>query len=62
MKEATVLAVIKSQGVFQINPLAYRNDKKVKVLKLMVRKGLICKSKVSPGCANYTIAEKAQND
>ena len=60
MKEETVLAVIKSKGVFQLNPLAYRNDKLVKLLKVMTRKGLIRRQRVSAGLSNYTLAEGAR--
>lgn len=60
MKEATVIAVIKSQGVFQLNPLAYRNDKTRRLLKSMERKGLVQKQRVNPSCLNYTLSGKAK--
>ena len=46
MKEATVIAAIKSKGVFQLNPLAYRDDKARQVLRSMERKGLVQKQRV----------------
>ena len=55
MTEATVLAVIKSKGVFQLNPLAYRNEKTVKLLKAMTKKGLVKKQRVNAGLVNYII-------
>lgn len=60
MKEVTVIAVIKSQGVFQLNPLAYRNDKARRLLKSMERKGLVQKQRVSARCFNYTLTEDAK--
>ncbi len=57
MKEATVIAVIKSKGVFQLNPLAYRDDKARQLLKSMERRGLVQKQRVSARCFNYTLAE-----
>lgn len=53
MREETVLAVIASKGVFQINPLAYRNEKTMKLLKRMVKDGKIKKQKVCTGLYNY---------
>ena len=57
MKEATVIAVIKSKGVFQLNPLAYRDDKARQLLKSMERRGLVQKQRVNARCFNYTLAE-----
>ena len=53
MKEETVLAVISSKGVFQINPLSYRNEKTVKLLKKMIKEGKIEKQRISAGLHNY---------
>lgn len=53
--ETTVIAVIKSKGVFQINPLAYRNEKTVKLLKAMTKKGLVKKQRINAGLVNYII-------
>lgn len=53
MKEETVLAVIASKGVFQINPLAYRNEKTMKLLKKMIKEGKIEKQRISAGLHNY---------
>ena len=53
MKEETVLAVIASKGVFQINPLAYRNEKTMKLLKKMIKEGKIGKQRISAGLHNY---------
>ena len=58
MREETVLAVIASKGVFQINPLAYRNEKTMKLLKRMVRDGKIKKQKVCTGLYNYFLKDK----
>ena len=55
MTEATVLAVIKSKGVFQLNPLAYRNERAAKLLKAMTKKGLVKKQRVNAGLTNYTL-------
>lgn len=53
--EATVIAVIKATGVFQMNPLAYRNEKTAKLLKTMTKKGLVKKQRVNAGLVNYTM-------
>lgn len=53
VKEETVLAVIASKGVFQINLLAYRNEKTMKLLKKMVKGGNIEKQRISAGLHNY---------
>lgn len=53
MKEEAVLAIIARMGTFQINPLAYRNAKKMKVLNAMVRKGLIVKQRTRVNCLNF---------
>lgn len=53
MREETVLAVIASKGVFQINPLSYRNEKTMKLLKKMVKDGNIEKQRISAGLHNY---------
>ena len=53
MREETVLAVIASKGVFQINPLSYRNEKTMKLLKKMIKDGKIKKQKVCTGLYNY---------
>ena len=58
MREETVLAVIASKGVFQINPLAYRNEKTMKLLKRMVKDGKIKKQKVCAGLYNYFLKDK----
>lgn len=58
MREETVLAVIASKGVFQINPLAYRNEKTVKLLKKMVKDGKIKKQKVCTGLYNYFLKDR----
>ena len=60
MKEATVVAIIKSKGVFQLNPLAYRDDKARQLLKSMERKGLVQKQRVNARCFNYTLTEDAK--
>lgn len=52
---ATVLAVIKSKGVFQLNPLAYRNERTAKLLKAMTKNGLVKKQRVNAGLTNYTL-------
>ena len=57
LTEETVLSVIRSRGVFQINPLAYRNAKRMKVLKAMVRKGTVARQRVSPSVHNYLLPE-----
>ena len=57
MKEATVIAVSKSKGVFQLNPLAYRDDKARQLLKSMERRGLVQKQRVSARYFNYTLTE-----
>ena len=58
MREETVLAVIASKGVFQINPLSYRNEKTMKLLKRMVKDGKIKKQKVCAGLYNYFLKDK----
>ena len=58
MREETVLAVIASKGVFQINPLAYRNERTMKLLKRMVKDGKIKKQKVCTGLYNYFLKDK----
>lgn len=55
MTEDTILAVIRSKGVFQINPLAYRSAKAMKTLKRMVKDGKIVSQRMSASCKNYTI-------
>lgn len=57
MTEQTILAIIQAKGVFQLNPLAYRNEKKVKLLKQMIKKGLIVRQRVSPGVSNYVLPQ-----
>ena len=59
MKEATVIAAIKSKGVFQLNPLAYRDDKARQVLSSMERKGLVQKQRVLTHAASTTPLQKA---
>lgn len=51
--QETVIAVIKRMGVFQINPLSYRNAKKMKVLKKMTASGLVVKNVASASIHNY---------
>ena len=58
MREETVLAVIASKGVFQINPLAYRNEKTMKLLKRTVKDGKIKKQKVCTGLYNYFLKDR----
>lgn len=58
MREETVLAVIASKGVFQINPLSYRNEKTMKLLKKMIKGGKIKKQKVCTGLYNYFLKDK----
>lgn len=53
VKQETILAVIASKGVFQINPLSYRNEKTVKLLKKMIKEGKIEKQRISAGLHNY---------
>lgn len=53
IKQETILAVIASKGVFQVNPLSYRNEKTVKLLKKMVKEGKIEKQRISAGLHNY---------
>lgn len=60
MKETTVIAVIRSKGVFQLNPLAYRDDKARQLLKSMERKGTVQKQRVSARCVNYTLTDDAK--
>lgn len=57
MTEDTVLAVIRSKGVFQINPLAYRNEKTMKILRKMVKAGKLSCQRVSASCKNYTLID-----
>ena len=58
MREETVIAVISSKGVFQINTMSYRNEKTVKLLKKMVKDGKIKKQKVCTGLYNYFLKDK----
>lgn len=53
MKEETVIAVISSKGVFQINTMSYRNEKTVKLLKKMVKDGKIVRQRINAGLSNY---------
>ena len=53
MKPETILSVIASKGVLQINPLSYRNEKTVKLLKKMIKEGKIEKQRISAGLHNY---------
>jgi hypothetical protein len=53
MKEETVLAVIKSQGLFQVNPLSDRDAKATKLLRSMAKKGLVVEQRSSPGRVNF---------
>ena len=58
MKPETILSVITSKGVFQINPLSYRNEKTVKLLKKMIKEGKIEKQRISAGLHNYFLKGK----
>ena len=52
----TVIAVIKKMGVFQINPLSYRNTKKLKILKRMTKAGEVTREISTPSVHNYFMA------
>ena len=58
MKEETVIAVISSKGVFQINTMSYRNEKTVKLLKKMVKDGKIVRQRINAGLSNYFMKSK----
>lgn len=58
VKQETILSVIASKGVFQINPLSYRNEKTVKLLKKMIKEGKIEKQRISAGLHNYFLKGK----
>ena len=58
MKEETVIAVISSNGVFQINTMSYRNEKTVKLLKKMVKDGKIVRRRISASLSNYFMKSK----
>ena len=58
MKEETVIAVISSKGVFQINTMSYRNEKTVKLLKKMVKDGKIVRQRINTGLSNYFMKSK----
>ena len=58
MKEETVLAVIKSQGLFQVNPLAYRDAKATKLLRTMAKKGLVVEQRSAAGRSNFVLPAK----
>lgn len=57
MKPETILSVIASKGVFQINPLSYRNEKTIKLLKKMVKDGVLSRQRVTMNVVNYFIKE-----
>lgn len=57
MKQETIIAVIKSKGCFQINPLAYRSEKARKLCKKMVKDGLLERQVVSPSIHNYFLKD-----
>ena len=58
MKEETVIAVISSNGVFQINTMSYRNEKTVKLLKKMVKDGKIVRQRINARLSNYFMKSK----
>lgn len=58
MKEETVIAVISSKGVFQINTMSYRNEKTVKLLKKMVKDGKIVRQRINASLSNYFMKSK----
>lgn len=51
--QETVIAIIKRMGVFQINPMSYRNAKKMKALKKMTSSGIVVKNVSSASTHNY---------
>jgi hypothetical protein len=53
VKQETILAVIASKGGVPDNPLSYRNEKTVKLLKKMVKEGKIEKQRIGAGLHNY---------
>ncbi len=57
MQQETIIAVIKSKGVFQLNPLAYRNEKLRKMCKKMMKDGLLERQVVSPSIHNYFLKD-----
>ena len=58
MNPETILSVIVSKGVFQINPLSYRNEKTMKVLKKLLKDGVVTKQRVNASTVNYFIKEQ----
>lgn len=58
MKEGTALAVIKSQGLFQVNPLSDRDAKATKLLRSMAKRGLVIEQRSSPGRVNFLLPAK----
>lgn len=57
MRKETIVAVIRSKGVFQLNPLAYRNEKLRKMCKKMMKDGLLERQVVSPNIHNYFLKD-----
>lgn len=51
--EADVLRIIKRDGRFFINPLAYRNRKKLIVAESMAKRGLITKHSIRLDYTEY---------
>ena len=58
--QETVLAVIRSRGVFQINPLRYGSQRNIPLLKKMVADGLLVRQRVTAGLHNYFLPSKTQ--
>lgn len=51
----TVLSIIRHRGFLEINPMQYRNDKKMKVLKRMTKDGIIVRRRSSVTRAVFTM-------
>lgn len=53
MKEEAVIAIIRRNGSFQINPATYRDERKRKTLQAMVKKGILQSRNLRSNCREY---------
>jgi len=58
LTELVVLAICRRHGDFQLNPLAYRNRSRLKLVEKMRRDGVLLRTRYKPGDWRYTINPK----
>lgn len=54
MTEEKIIGIIDRMDVFQVNKFSYRDEKVKKLLKKMVKDGILVKSHVTSSLLNYT--------